>query len=62
MKLYIPEYKKVNSHTRAPKEGRWIKCPQCAKDHKVYHFGWSALNCTHCDTMIEKYDWYTEQS
>ena len=52
--------KKVNKNTRASKNGKHIYCPECNKPTKVYHFSWSALTCSECDAMIEKYDWLLE--
>ena len=48
---------KVNRYTRAGKDGKFIICPECNQGSFVFHFSWSALNCQHCDTMIEKNDW-----
>ena len=45
---------KVNRYTRAGKDGKFIICPHCNQGAFVFHFSWSALNCQHCDTMIEK--------
>jgi len=52
--------KKVNKNTRASKNGKHIYCPECNKPTKVHHFSWSALTCSECDAMIEKYDWLLE--
>ena len=60
MKLFIPEYKKVNGRTRSPRGGRLITCPTCVKNNRVYHFSWSALQCQHCKSMIEKNNWYIQ--
>ena len=45
----------VNKHTRAGNSGKIIFCPCGEHSLKVYHFSWSALNCS-CG-MIEKEDW-----
>ena len=47
----------VDKYTRARKDGKFIICPECNQGAFVFHFSWSALNCQHCDTMIEKNDW-----
>lgn len=52
--------KKVNKNTRASKNGKHIFCPECNRPTKVYHFSWSALTCSECDAMIDKYDWLLE--
>ena len=49
--------KKVTRYTRAGYGGRNIFCPKCDKRSRVYHFAWSALGCTHCGSMIDKYEW-----
>ena len=49
--------KKVTRYTRAGHGGRNIFCPKCDKRSRVYHFAWSALGCTHCGSMIDKYEW-----
>ena len=51
-------YKKITKHTRAKSEGRVIRCPNCNKDGRVYHFGWSALTCVYCHQSSDKYNWY----
>ena len=55
--VWLPNCKRVNKHTRAGGDGKFIVCPQCDQGSYVYHFAWSALSCQHCDTMIDKYDW-----
>lgn len=49
--------KPVTKKTRAKKTGSIIKCPDCKKVGKVYHFAWLALKCQHCFEMINKTDW-----
>ena len=50
----------VSKSTRASKNGKLIICPQCNSHARVFHFGWSALNCIHCDASVNKYDWRLE--
>ena len=50
---------KVENKTRAPKGGREIVCPECDGTATVYHFSWSALECTWCKAKINKNDWET---
>ena len=50
----------VSKYTRAGKNGRAIICPQCNNYARVYHFGWSSLNCIHCDASVNKSDWRLE--
>ena len=47
----------VSKSTRASKHGKFIICPQCNSHARVFHFGWSTLNCIHCDATVNKYDW-----
>ncbi len=53
-------FKPIKKTARAGKRGKHILCPNCGSIHKVYHFGWSALNCSNCDTMIDKSLWSIE--
>ena len=48
---------KVNGKTRAG-SGKNIKCPDCYGSSFVYHFSWSALQCSHCKNIIDKHDWW----
>jgi hypothetical protein len=50
-------WKLVDRWTRAGESGRFIKCPHCGAKVRVGHFSWSALQCTSCKTMIDKYRW-----
>ena len=57
---FIPPQKyfsNVNRYTRAGKNGKQICCPECRQWSTVYHFGWSALGCTHCGQMVNKQEW-----
>ena len=54
-------FKPITKYARANKyKGKHIMCPKCESIHKVYHFAWSALNCSNCDTMIDKSLWSIE--
>ena len=48
---YLTRLKKT---ARAGKWGEDIYCPQCNKQHRVYHFAWSAIHCDGCNEYIEK--------
>ena len=50
-------FDKINTNTRAKREGRVIRCPKCSKEGRVYHFSWSALTCVYCHQVSDKYDW-----
>ena len=58
--FYYSGYKRVNQSTRSGYKGREIICPMCDNVTTVYHFSWSSLNCTHCDTDIVKSSWWTK--
>jgi len=49
--------KKVTKNTRAGRKGKQIQCPHCGGVHRVYHLGWSSLQCDKCLEMVPKYDW-----
>ena len=46
----------TTSH-RVTMHGRLVRCPHCNHVSRVYHLGFSALQCTNCKTMVRKYDW-----
>lgn len=48
---------KVNKTTRAGYQGRDISCPHCQSVNTVYHFSWSAIQCTKCKLMVDKNEW-----
>lgn len=47
----------VTKTTRAPRSGKTIYCPHCRNPAVVYHFSWCAIQCQHCDQIVDKYDW-----
>ena len=47
----------VTRYTRAGREGKCIECPNCQNQAVVWHFAWSALTCSECETSHDKYDW-----
>ena len=51
------EYKNVNRYTRAGKGGKFVMCPHCHADIRVYHFSWAAIKCQSCDIWSDKNDW-----
>ena len=53
-------FKPINRYTRTGKWGKRILCPNCTNQSIVYHFSWSALNCLHCENMINKEKWLVE--
>ncbi len=50
---------RINKHSRAGQSGKYIMCPKCRQAHKVYHFAWSASQCSHCKKMINKEDYFS---
>ena len=54
------EFKPVTRYTRAGHAGKVLKCPKCGAQHRVFHFAWSALGCTSCNAMVNKYEWLVQ--
>ena len=54
-------YEPVTKHTRAGNNGKDIMCPVCGHVCRVYHFSWSASQCSNCKTMVNKYDYLVDQ-
>ena len=50
-------FEPLTKHHRVTMHGRLIRCPHCSHVSRVYHLGFSALQCIHCKAMVEKYDW-----
>ena len=55
------DYKPVTRYTRAGNNGKDIMCPVCGHVCRVYHFAWSASQCSNCKTMVDKYDYLVDQ-
>tara|TARA_B100001250_G_C19523378_1_gene666984 strand:+ start:174 stop:557 length:384 start_codon:yes stop_codon:yes gene_type:complete len=53
---------KVKKNARAGKYGKDLFCPCCQQQITVYHFSWSALQCSRCKKMVEKYDWFVRSN
>ena len=53
-------WRPVAPSTRAGSSGKLIQCPNCNSIRRIYHFSWSALQCSQCNTMVDKYDWNCE--
>ena len=53
-------FKNLNRYTRAGREGREIKCPNCGAYEWICHFSWSSLRCQACDKRIKKDEWLLE--
>lgn len=47
----------VPKWTHAGKRGKTVHCPLCSGETHVYHFGWSALLCQSCKSIIDKGEW-----
>ena len=54
------KFKNLDRYTRAGREGKEIKCPNCGVYQWIYHFSWGALTCQGCDKSIEKNEWLVE--
>jgi len=50
--------KNVTSKTRAGWNGKIIFCPVCDDMTVIYHFAWSALYCSTCNSDVKKTDWF----
>jgi len=48
---------KVNKYTRAGQNGKFIVCPKCKHEVRVYHFSWTDSHCKICKKMINKEEW-----
>lgn len=54
----MTEYVPITRYSKCKRyAGAEILCPKCGETATVYHLSWSALGCTHCNAMINKYDW-----
>ena len=54
-------YAPVAKRTRAGNNGKDIMCPVCGHVARVYHFSWSASQCSNCKTMVNKYEYLVDQ-
>jgi hypothetical protein len=50
-------FEPLTKHHRVTMHGRLVRCPHCNHVSRVYHLGFSALQCINCRTMVRKYDW-----
>ena len=50
-------FEPLTKHHRVTMHGRLVRCPHCNHVTRVYHLGFSVLQCIHCRTMVDKYDW-----
>ena len=53
----MPYFEPLTTNHRVTMHGRLVRCPHCNHVSRVYHLGFSALQCTNCKTMVRKYDW-----
>ena len=53
----MPYFEPLTKHHRVTLHGRLVRCPHCNHVSRVYHLGFSALQCIHCKAMVRKYDW-----
>ena len=53
----MPFFEPLTKHHRVTLHGRLVRCPHCSHVSRVYHLGFSTLQCIHCKTMVNKYDW-----
>ena len=53
----MPYFEPLTTSHRVTMHGRLVRCPHCNNVSRVYHLGFSALQCINCKTMVRKYDW-----
>ena len=53
----MPYFEPLTKHHRVTLHGRLVRCPHCSHVSRVYHLGFSVLQCMHCRAMVNKYDW-----
>ena len=53
----MPYFEPLTTSHRVTMHGRLVRCPHCHHVSRVYHLGFSALQCINCKTMVRKYDW-----
>ena len=53
----MPFFEPLTTSHRVTMHGRLVRCPHCSHVSRVYHLGFSALQCIHCKAMVRKYDW-----
>lgn len=53
----MPYFEPLTTSHRVTIHGRLVRCPHCKHVSRVYSLGFSALQCLHCKTMVNKYDW-----
>jgi glutaredoxin len=53
----MPYFEPLTTNHRVTMHGRLLRCPHCKHVTRTYHLGFSALQCFHCKTMVNKYDW-----
>lgn len=53
----MPYFEPLTTSHRVTMHGRLVRCPHCCHVSRVYHLGFSCLQCIHCKTMVRKYDW-----
>ena len=53
----MPYFEPLTTSHRVTMHGRLVRCPHCNHVSRVYHLGFSTLQCTNCKTMVRKYDW-----
>lgn len=51
---------KVTKYTRAARKGKFIYCPHCGAEARVFHFSWCAITCNSCNQMVDKLEWFVD--
>ena len=53
----MPYFEPLTTSHRVTMHGRLLRCPHCNHVSRVYHLGFSTLQCINCKAMVRKYDW-----
>ena len=58
----VEDYALMTKRSRAGKNGKNLKCPECEHVTRIYRMSFSSLICPSCKQSIDKYDWMVDQT
>lgn len=58
----VEDYALMTKRSRAGKNGKNLKCPECENVTRIYRMSFSSLICPSCKQSIDKYDWMVDQT
>ena len=58
----VEDYALMTKRSRAGKNGKNLKCPECENVTRIYRMSFSSLTCPSCKQDINKYDWMVDQT